>query len=101
MARVTRVDLKEGEDGEMYPSEITMTVSLEEAAAIAVLFGAISPAAWTKLEPSRSWGLDDVSPYSGLTGDVFNRYWEDGVNDVLRLGKKTLNDLILGKVSEL
>lgn len=64
-----------GDEGAL-PVTVTVTMGIEEAAAIARVFGSMNGHAITKLGVSSSI-------WSCLAGDVFNRYWEDGVNDVL------------------
>lgn len=59
------------------PHNITVSMTVTEAAAIARVFGALNDYGLRRL------GLDDSGIYDCLTGDVFNRYWDDGVNDVL------------------
>ncbi len=56
------------------PSEITVTMSLAEAYAIAKVFGGFSDVEYDKRE------LPVTDIYGPLTGDVFNRYWDDGVD---------------------
>lgn len=61
------------EDG--LPSEVTVTMPIAEAVAIAKVFGAMNGHAHDKLELKSV----DCGPYCALTGWVFNRYWEDGL----------------------
>ncbi len=63
----------DGKDGAI-PDQITVTISLAEAYAIAKVFGGFSD---TECEKR---GLPPTDIYAPLTGDVFNRYWEDGVD---------------------
>ncbi len=58
------------------PSEITVTMTLEEAASIAKVFGSFNDKAY------RDRGLPRTDIYNDLCGDVFNRYWEDGLDGV-------------------
>lgn len=69
------------------PEEITVTLSLAEAAAITRLFGALNDYGLAKL------GLDAHDIYDVLTGAVLNAYWDNGVDDVLpeRVNFSTLN----------
>jgi hypothetical protein len=57
------------------PSEVTVTMSLAEAVAIAEVFGAMNGYARQKLGIA---GIDP-GPYDALVGELINRYWEDGM----------------------
>ena len=56
-------------DGEAVPETVTVKMTVKEALWLAIVAGE----------------QRGVSPHSGiyncLTGDVFNRYWDDGVDD--------------------
>lgn len=60
------------QDDEYYPETITVTMTLKEAIFIAKKAGAEPPAA--------TGTICDC-----LVGDVFNRYWDDGVDDAERM----------------
>lgn len=77
---------KAGEDGAV-PDTVTVTMGIGEAAAIARVFGMMNGRAMSRL------GVPDSSVYDTLD-DVFNRFWENGLNDVLppNLSLRTLND---------
>lgn len=64
--------------GGAFPSEVTVTMSIVEAQQIACLFGEISDKAVT----DRGWPITRI--YNDLTANVFNRYWEDGLEGSMR-----------------
>lgn len=68
----------EAEEGAI-PSEIAVTMTLEEAAVIAEVFGSFSD---TEMTRRKLPFLPEV--YEVLCGDVFNRYWDDGVDGAVR-----------------
>lgn len=74
--RVDSLKFTQSEDSAL-PSEVTVTMSITEAAQIALIFGKMSHADFKKL----GWVITDI--YSDLTDNVFNRYWDDGVGDNL------------------
>lgn len=65
-----------------FPSFVTVKMSIEEAAQIACLFGELSDKAMT----DRGWTLTTI--YRDLTANVFNRYWEDGLEGAMRGDKE-------------
>lgn len=70
----------EFDDAEV-PQTITVTMSLGEAAFLARFAGDISP-----IDEAKQFGTDGyvhASIYDALVGGLFNRFWDDGVNDVL------------------
>lgn len=73
--RLENIEFEQGEEGAV-PSEITVTMSLEEAASIAKVFGGFND------KELRARGLPHNTIYGDLCGDVFNRYWEDGLDGV-------------------
>jgi hypothetical protein len=73
--RLENIAFEQGEEGAM-PSEITVTLTLAEAYAIAKVFGGFNDNELTKR------GLPRTELYGVLTGDVFNRYWDEGVDGV-------------------
>lgn len=73
--RIDSIQFEQAEIGAM-PSEITVTMTREEAASIAKVFGEFND-----LE-LRKRGLPRTEIYSVLTADVFNRYWDNGVDGV-------------------
>lgn len=70
--------IDEGGDGCAVPSEVTLTMSIMEAAQIACIFGEMADSSFTK----RGWPITHI--YADLTGDLFNRYWDDGVAGAFR-----------------
>ncbi len=71
--KLKAIEFREGEDGSI-PAEITVTMTLAEAYAIARVFGGFNQLEYDKRE------LPVTDIYGPLTGDVFNRYWDDGVD---------------------
>ncbi len=58
------------------PTKIVAELTVEEVAQIAKWAGSLSPA---------TGGTDETSElYEAATGDLFNRFWEDGVDGFLR-----------------
>lgn len=64
------------------PSEVTVTMSIQQAAAIATVFGKMNGFAHRRLGLANE--DEDFSIYDVLTGDLFNRFWDDGVNEYNR-----------------
>ena len=58
------------------PKTVTVTMTIEEAVAIAALFGKLNHYALDKL------GLGGENVYDCLVGDVINRYWDGGLAEV-------------------
>jgi hypothetical protein len=71
------------------PSEVSVTMSIEEAVAIAKVFGMMNGHAHDKLGLPRS----DDGPYGALVDVVFHRYWENGLGDFRHLSTVTLESL--------
>lgn len=73
------------------PSEVDVTLSISEAAAITFLLGKLNHFGATRIGATRigSDNDDDWSPYEVFTGNLFNRFWEDGLKDYFR--SKRLN----------
>jgi hypothetical protein len=69
--KVKRLSFVDSEEGAM-PSRIVVELTIEEALWIAKTAG------------SQRGTSPHTTIYSVLVGDVFNRYWEDGVADALR-----------------
>lgn len=69
-----------GED-EM-PTAIEVVMSTREAAFIARVLGAMTGTAQSEVQSDGSTVGSDI--YDALVGGVFNRFWEDGVNEVGR-----------------
>lgn len=74
--RIESIRFEQQEEG-VLPSEITVTMSITEAAQIACLFGEMSHKAMT----DRGWPITDI--YNDLGANVFNRYWEDGITGAM------------------
>lgn len=75
--RVDSLKFEQREEGAL-PSEVTVTMSITEAAQIACIFGEMSDKSLT----DRGWPLTSI--YRDLTSNVFNRYWEDGLEGSMR-----------------
>lgn len=77
--KLNSIQFRQGEAEEgAVPLEITVTMSLVEAVVICKVFGGFSEAEFEKRK------LPPIDIYNDLSGDVFNRYWDDGVDDALR-----------------
>ncbi len=67
--KLKSIEFSDGDEGCADPRAITVTMTLEEAI-------------WIALVSGKQRG---ESPHNGiytcLVGDVFNRYWDDGVDD--------------------
>lgn len=79
--RVDAIQFEQGEEGAV-PTEVSVTMSITEAAQIAKVFGAMSDHDLTE----RGW--EPTRIYEDLTANVFNRYWEDGVDGMMRGEKR-------------
>lgn len=76
MADVKQINLNDGEI-----EDITVTLTMKEAAAILAIFGKMNYHAQLKLGiASINYGIYDA------LADVFNRFYEDGVDEVCRIG---------------
>jgi hypothetical protein len=75
--KVESLKFEQREEG-AFPSEVTVTMSITEAAQIACLFGEMSD----KAMADRGWPTTHI--YTDLTANVFNRYWEDGLEGSMR-----------------
>jgi hypothetical protein len=74
---IDSIQFEQGEEGAI-PSVITVSMTLAEAVAITKVFGSFNDAERKKR------GIPETEIYSALCGDVFNRYWEDGVDGAAR-----------------
>ena len=59
------------------PKQVDVSMSIEEAMAIAALFGKLNGKAHSKL------GITDSDVFDCLVGDVINRYWDGGYAEVI------------------
>lgn len=68
------------EDGE--PTAVLVAMSVKEAALIARMTGQHSPSTMTD---ALGYGWFEVSSsiFDGLTGELFNRFWDAGVDEVI------------------
>jgi hypothetical protein len=78
--RIESIRLEQQEEGAL-PSEATVTMSIVEAAQIACLFGEMSD----KAMADRGWPITSI--YDDLCANVFNRYWEDGLEGAMSNSK--------------
>jgi hypothetical protein len=75
-------------DDHSKPKNITVSMPIDEAIAIAIVFGELNGNALSKL------GLNmDEGPYDCLLGDVIHRYWEGGLEELFtgQISLDTLN----------
>lgn len=65
------------------PKTVTVKMSLDEAAAIAKTFGTMSLNGFREKFPTLP---DDTNSeiYGCLVGELFNRFWDDGVDGYIR-----------------
>jgi hypothetical protein len=72
-------------DGEEEPESLTVTMSVDEAALIYAYTGRTASLWVTKATGREKWGEvnDDIA--GCLAGTFFNRFYENGANDVLVL----------------
>lgn len=64
------------------PAMVTVEMSISEAAAIAKVFGGLSPKSFSEKVPALTNG-EHSEVYGCLVGEVFNRFWDDGVDGFL------------------
>lgn len=62
-------------DDDGIPSEVTVTMTILEAWNIAHLFGSMNDQQFAE-----KGILHDSSIYDGLTGGLFNKFWDEGVD---------------------
>lgn len=74
--RIDAIQFEQGEEGAV-PAEVSVTMSITEAAQIASVFGKMAEFDFSQ----RGWPLTHI--YLDLTANVFNRYWEDGLAEAL------------------
>lgn len=68
---IRRIELENGK-----PTKIVAELTIEQAAQISKWTGSLSPA---------TGGNDETGAmYEALSGDLFNRFWDDGVDGYLR-----------------
>lgn len=76
--RVRSIDLDDHGD----PERVTVTMTTSEAAYLATLTGKQSPKSANDVVPGSGTANSDV--YDCLTGDLFNRFYEGGVDEFYR-----------------
>lgn len=72
--------LKLSKDG--LPKKATVELSIEEIAYITKILGKMNDIQAN--EVMKNGDVISSEIYSGFTGDIFNRYWDDGINDFFR-----------------
>lgn len=80
--KVLRIDLDDDED----PSTVDVRMTVDEAAAIYAFLGHVAPVDVSKAAGWDRWSDAVDSAATGLSSGFFNRFWDDGVNDVLPRG---------------
>ena len=70
------------DDNEL-PETVTVEMTIGEAAFIAKVCGGLSRN--TAIEQHGPIGAHHDDIYDSLTGGLFNRFWEDGIDDALRV----------------
>ena len=73
----TSINLEDGR-----PTTLMVSMSIEEAAAIGKVFGQMSPAGFEERFPNLP-NETGSEIYDCLIGEVFNRFWDDGVDGFL------------------
>ena len=86
--KITQINL----DDEGVPSDVTVKLSLDQAALIARVFGSYCGNSYKSTGDMSRWSVAGSDLYSGLVSDLFNRFWDDGVNDVLRNGPAVIEE---------
>ena len=77
--KVRTIDL----DDEGLPETVVVEMALDEAALYLRLVGGLPPRTITEALGNPKWAEVLSSVYNGLTGDLFNRFWDDGVDGVI------------------
>lgn len=63
------------------PDRITVEMTIAQAAAIATFFGNLNDYGLRRVYQTGVEWEEMHGPYNCLIGSVFNRYWEDGINE--------------------
>ena len=79
------LQFSEGKEGAI-PSRCTFALDIHEALFLALLLGAISDNKLVELvgPPADRFAEPSDEMYESLVGDIFNRYWPDGVEGAVR-----------------
>lgn len=80
--RITHIVLDGPEDGDTAPTQVTVRMTLAEAVYVTKVLGAMNGIQAEQVMPGGAHASNEI--YSCLTGELFNRFWEDGVDDALR-----------------
>lgn len=94
--RLEAIQFTEDDTVGAVPNVVTVTMTIEEACAIALFAGKVSPAKASEiLGLSRTQGVGGSEAdrnadamhnvYDCLVGDVFNRYWDSGLEEYRRM----------------
>lgn len=83
-----KIELASDEEGDVYPSKITVDMDIKEAIWIASVAGKCRGAS----PHSRI--------YDCLVGDLINRYWDDGVDDARRIHPVDIPNISSGSNAE-
>lgn len=74
------------------PSTVTVEMTTREAALIQGILSHCSQAdVSTVLGGDTTWWVEQHAIYDALSGGFFNRFWDDGVRDVLRVPRLYLS----------
>ncbi|QAU06617.1 hypothetical protein SEA_WILLIAMBOONE_114 [Gordonia phage WilliamBoone] len=76
--RVRTIDLDENG----FPEQVTVVMSRAEAEWIALALGSLTGEQEAAIRPGYREQNGEV--YNALVGELFNRFWEDGINDAVR-----------------
>lgn len=80
MSAILNIEIASGN-----PSVVTLKMTIEELALVACLLGKTSPALKT------AWGIDYTLGYDlweTIVGDCINRFYDDGVDEIIQLPKE-------------
>lgn len=66
--KITQVELEDGD-----PARVTVEMTIEEAADLAKIMGGMAP------DTGATRATSEV--YNCLVGELFNRYWDDGLSE--------------------
>jgi hypothetical protein len=70
-------------DDDSVPATVTVEMTVQEAAIVARLTGSLSPVAVTAGLGDPTWVNASAEVFNCLSGELFNRFWDGGVDDVI------------------
>ncbi|ANA86270.1 hypothetical protein SEA_LOZINAK_113 [Gordonia phage Lozinak] len=76
--RVRSIEL--AENG--FPEQVTVVMSRSEAEWITLVLGSLTGEQEEAIKPGYREQSGEI--YNALVGELFNRFWEDGINDAVR-----------------